>query len=206
MKPDSEYVVGLTCPVCGKEFTRPRSHVAPTIHGRPHCCSVSCANKIRTAATSLEDHFWQSILIGDDCWEWQRGRNGAGYGLISRKGFKMLAHRFSYELHNGTIPDGMVVCHKCDNPRCVRPSHLFLGTMADNSQDALAKGRLKPSLSGLELGRGPHPKKLCEADVRAIRAAYAQGDTTLKALGKRYDIDGSMVSRIINRQNWAHIP
>lgn len=76
-----------------------------------------------------------------DCWEWVGAVNNKGYGYIHAKVGRFLAHRVSYELEYGPIPEGMCVLHKCDNPRCVRPSHLFLGTIADNNRDMMAKGR-----------------------------------------------------------------
>ena len=80
----------------------------------------------------------------NDCWLWQSTTNANGYGLIAvgRKGEgQLLAHRVAWELTYGNIPEGMLVCHHCDNPRCVRPEHLFLGTHADNTHDMMLKGR-----------------------------------------------------------------
>lgn len=86
--------------------------------------------------------FNKRVAKGPGCWEWTGSRNTAGYGVISSKGRKRMAHRVSYEIANGPIPDGMLVCHRCDNPKCVRPDHLFLGTSRDNAQDAASKGRV----------------------------------------------------------------
>ncbi|RSK29880.1 HNH endonuclease signature motif containing protein [Hymenobacter metallilatus] len=86
-------------------------------------------------------NFWDSVKKEDRCWVWQRGLNRTGYGQFCVFGSNIYAHRFSYSLHFGPIPDGMVICHKCDNPSCVRPEHLFLGTYSDNTQDAVQKGR-----------------------------------------------------------------
>lgn len=88
-------------------------------------------------------HFWHKALVGDGCWEWQASTYGIGYGQFHRDGVMTPAHRMAWQLTHGSIPDGMVVCHRCDNPPCVRPDHLFLGTNKDNSRDMVAKGRHK---------------------------------------------------------------
>jgi hypothetical protein len=90
----------------------------------------------------IEDRFWQFVNKTDTCWLWT-GSRSRGYGLIGAgaSGKTKSAHRVSYELANGPIPAGMWVLHKCDNPPCVNPAHLFLGDRADNMRDAFRKGR-----------------------------------------------------------------
>src|SRR3990167_5547725 len=92
---------------------------------------------------SLEFRFWKKVEKTSNCWRWTGGKNNMGYGRI-RKGFQashLLAHRVSWDIHNGSIPSGMLVLHKCDNPECTNPKHLFLGTFSDNSRDMYLKGR-----------------------------------------------------------------
>lgn len=85
--------------------------------------------------------FWHHVRVGDDCWEWQRYRNNHGYGALRFKGQQAYAHRVAWRLWHGDYPDHLCVLHHCDNPACVRPDHLFLGTRKDNSRDMIAKGR-----------------------------------------------------------------
>lgn len=85
---------------------------------------------------------FDKCLVGDGCWEWQASsRNSRGYGAIGVNSHPQLAHRVAWEVWNGPIPEGMHVLHRCDNRRCIRPDHLFLGTHLDNMRDAVAKGR-----------------------------------------------------------------
>lgn len=106
--------------------------------------------------SSAQRRLLRGIRIGDGCWEWQKGKTSHGYGTIrtSQKTVGM-AHKISWELYRGAVPPGFYVCHSCDNPACVRPDHLFLGTQKDNMQDCSRKGRLA---SGPRNGNWKHGK------------------------------------------------
>ncbi len=96
------------------------------------------------APCSLAERFWEKVVRTDDCWVWTGATTPeSGYGIISVEGRTTKAHRVSYEMNVGPIPEGMFVCHHCDNPPCVRPDHLFVGTQADNLADGRAKGRIE---------------------------------------------------------------
>jgi hypothetical protein len=90
---------------------------------------------------NLEDRFWEKVDIGPGCWTWRGARNTKGYGRLDFNGPYRVAHRVMWELTHGPIPDGLFVLHHCDNPPCVRPTHLYLGTKADNNGDMWARGR-----------------------------------------------------------------
>lgn len=131
------------------------------------------------------------------CWEWTGARVPQGYGLIKRKdGAQLRAHRVVYELVYGEIPAGMFVCHRCDNPRCVRPSHLFLGSHADNMADMVAKGR-----AARQRGNCNGSARLRPANVAAIR----QEEGPYSDIAARYDISASNVGLIKRRERWAHL-
>jgi hypothetical protein len=128
----------------------------------------------------------------DDCWEWLGRSNDDGYGKISWSGKDLSAHRLSFEMTFGEIPNGMEVLHKCDNPPCVNPNHLFLGTQTDNIRDMKQKKR---GAEGERMGSA----KLSSAQVEEIRQRYAKGGITTRALGKEYNVDGSWVWRVVKR-------
>jgi len=136
----------------------------------------------------------------DDCWIYESS-DRLRYPRIylgspeSKVHIQWTTHRFSYELHFGPIPDGMGVCHTCDNTRCVRPDHLFLGTQADNMHDAVRKGR--KNCWGHQ--------KLTAENVRRLRAEYAAGGITQKALGAKYGVARNTVSQLVRGLTWTHL-
>lgn len=154
---------------------------------------------------ALEERFWLKVEKGnpDECWAWQGTTDSSGYGILRRgrqRNFR--AHRLSWEIHNGGIPEGLRVLHRCDNPPCVNPDHLFLGTQADNVADMDAKGRRRsPGLRGAANGRA----KLGARSVRAIRERYAAGGTTYARLAGEFGVTKATIRRVINRETWDHV-
>lgn len=147
------------------------------------------------------ERFWEKVAILDDnqCWEWKAALNEHGYGVTGCNGEVELAHRYSYRAHYGEIPDGLCVLHHCDNPPCVNPRHLFVGTMKDNTQDSLRKGRLKAR------GATNPMSKLTPKDVREIRSRYANTDVLMRELAVEYGVCRTNIVLIINRKRWKHL-
>ena len=140
------------------------------------------------------------VMVGDDCWEWAGYRNAAGYGTVrvgGRGGKPWLAHRLAFTVFVGPIRDGMHVLHKCDNPACVRPSHLFLGTNDDNIADRIRKGRPGGAQcwSRKRTGDEHHNVKVSDADVARIRERFGRGEKP-KALANDFGINVSTAWRI----------
>ena len=157
------------------------------------------------AGRSLVDTFDENYQIDpvSGCWNWTRHLNEDGYGKVTRDGKKIGAHRYAWERANGRIaPGGMVVRHSCDNPKCVNPDHLHLGTQADNNADMVAKGRHRsPFGSGEAAGH----VKLNWPKVREIRRRYAGGGISQRALGLEFGVTQGAVKRIVNHQTWIEL-
>lgn len=154
---------------------------------------------------TVEERFWEKVERGepDECWEWQETTKGRGYGKLWVHGKRMKAHRLSWRIAHSMqeIPVGMCVCHHCDNPGCVNPAHLFLGTHADNMRDAARKGKFfkkQTQVRGEKHGR----HKLTEGDVLAIRSRYAKGCVSQSALAREYGVGQSTVSAVVTYENW----
>lgn len=135
------------------------------------------------------------------CWAWTASKTGNGYGGFYMDGKPRRAHRVAFEIAHGPIPDGLLVCHRCDVRTCVRDDHLFLGTNTDNMRDAQAKGRLV--INHVRGARHPETP-FTESDVRAIRAAAASG-RSLRGLARERCVNRKAIQMMVKRKTWAHV-
>jgi hypothetical protein len=158
----------------------------------------------------LPARFWFYVTPTDGCWEWAGPKGRWGYGVINHaygRDKHARAHRVCWELYFGPIPEGMCICHACDNKICVNPEHLFLGTSRDNTHDMLRKGRRRPGRPPRMVGEGNGAAKLSEAQVREIRELYRPRTRGLgcHSLAKRYGVSGQTIHRVIRGKYWNHV-
>lgn len=145
--------------------------------------------------------FWNSVDKSggpDACWPWKKSRDPVGYGNAYFSGW-WIAHRLAFFLTNGFKPEA--VCHKCDNPPCCNPTHLFAGTKTINSADRDRKGRQRAPR-----GERAATAKLSDGQVLELRQLYAEGNTSQAELAKRFSLDQTTVSDITRGKTWRHLP
>jgi len=146
--------------------------------------------------------FWKKVDKSDDCWLWKAGRFSRGYGGFQMRNTNCIAHRISWIIANGPIPAGQCVLHSCDNPPCVRPDHLWLGSQLENIADRDRKGRWRGSG---RRGQDMPMAKLSDAEVIEIRKRYAVGDVMQKDLAAEYKISKTQMHVILHRKQWTHL-
>lgn len=190
--------------LCGKHYQRMKAHGDPN-------------KKIGLKGEAVEDRFWSRVKKTEGCWTWTGPATSDGYGRLFRGGKTIRAHRLSYEMHKGDIPDGMNVCHRCDNPPCVNPDHLFLGTTADNMADKKQKGRgNEPSRSGNNHWMNRKPESvakgsafgrsdLTDSRVLQIKLRYVAGGITQRALAAEFGISYKNLNLILSGKTWKHV-
>jgi HNH endonuclease len=157
---------------------------------------------------SLVERYWGKVIVKKGCWGWKGSFHPDGYGYLTvrkrlennyRKNF--YAHRISWEVHCGPIPEGLFVLHKCDNPPCTNPKHLFLGTNKDNMDDCSAKGRQNGKAKALPGSQNPMAI-FDERDIPIIR----KSTKTISAIADLYGVSKSAIALIRQRKSWKHVP
>jgi hypothetical protein len=154
---------------------------------------------MRKRYASLEEAFLSQIVKTDSCWLWSGTKAGKGYGQVAAAGERMYAHRFAWERASGPIPDGIEVLHQCDNPPCVRRSHLFLGTQLDNARDMVTKGR---AATGAKNGAA----KLDAARVVKIRTEFVEKETPINRLAGSAGVTPVAVRKLLLGITWSALP
>jgi hypothetical protein len=190
------------CDQCGKVIEH---RIFQNQGYKNYFCGQPCLQLFRSQnRMTLEERYWKYAVKTDGCWEWSGFTDEMGYGRVSAftsddRWVPHLAHRISWELHFGPIPDELLVLHRCDNPPCSRPDHLFLGTQLDNVRDCIAKGR--NNRIGHSSGVG-----LTELQVAKIKQRFRDGERNFTALGKEYGVSRHTISDIFMERTWKNVP
>jgi len=165
---------------------------------------VSAPKPLPSFSVADRDRFLAKFEAAENgCWEWRGNRTQKGYGFFKARERNLLAPRVAWALLVGNDPGDMLVCHHCDNPPCVRPSHLFLGTATDNSRDMFRKGRANPKAPKGELNG---LSKLTDEKVMEIRLMWARGEHTQRELAELAEVSQSLIHLVVSGQKWTHLP
>lgn len=159
--------------------------------------ALRLGSKLRWTQTTSE-RFWSKVAFADEdqCWSWTASRQGE-YGQFYFEGRPIKASRAAWLLIHGVIPDGLEVLHECDNPICVNPKHLSIGTHAKNLGDAKARGRMAR-------GESHYLAKLTVTQVREIRERYANGERLFQ-LAARFNVHRMVIKNVVMRNTWSHV-
>jgi hypothetical protein len=187
---------------CGKLHGSLMHHVMSGATKSCGCYGREALAANRQKPATLFERFKKHVRIADSgCWIWHGKKNHGGYGLIPHIGGAggpcKQAHRVSYEIYNGTIGEGLFVCHECDNPSCVNPTHLFAGTAKENTQDAIRKGRMS-------VGEANPRAKLTADSVREIRLLLLNG-LDHDGIATKYGVSVSTISCIARGRAWKSV-
>ncbi len=177
---------------CHKHYKRWQSHGNPSI-------VLDNTIKGKNAFEILIEKYKNNPALHQECWEWDKKLNNSGYGSISYRGKTTTPHRAAYKYIHGEIPDGMCICHHCDNRKCFNFNHLFLGTHKDNMQDCIKKERRND-----KKGQESHYAKLTEKDVHEIRKQIKDGFKNTE-IAKKYKVSHAAISCIRLKTTWNHL-
>lgn len=172
------------------------------------CVNGICLPGNKRTNEQIEIDFWKRVKVGPSnrCWPWIAGKRenvpGKDYGIVWISGKKTGAHQFAYRLANGEIPAGMIIRHSCDNPPCCNPSHLLIGTHADNKADCISRNRQRH-----ERGEDRYNSILKESDIIEIRKRYNPRHPRDggRALANEFSVGKTMISAIVNKHRWKHV-
>jgi hypothetical protein len=201
-------VKGQPCRFIPGHTGQKKKEIVPRL---PQLCKCGCGQEINTHRSPhykkrpVAERFWSHVAIGlpDECWEWQAARYKYGHGKTAISNHSIQAHRLAYELTYGTIPDGLLICHKCNNPPCCNPQHLYAGTYTDNMQDSIKAGTAHylPPMIGQQNPRA----KLTNESVQLIRKLYAEGGIFISYLAKRFNVSSTTIAKIVHSETWIHL-
>lgn len=154
----------------------------------------------RIAKKPIHERFWKRVKKTDGCWLWTGHVGKHGYGQITINESSCTVHRVSWRLHFGFIPEGMCVCHHCDTRLCIKPDHLFLGTVQDNIADMVKKGRSKI----VKTSNRRVQYKLNEQDVNKIRDLLKEGNLYQREIAKMFGVTQTNIGLIKRGKTWKH--
>lgn len=185
------------CSFCGS-----KKEVWPSVFAKnkDFFCNIKCASDYKKGIPIKQRLEKFTVKSDSGCWIWVGSKTKLGYGKLTVSNKTTLAHRASWACTYGEIPDGMCVLHKCDNPKCINPKHLFLGTYFDNTRDMISKGRKSPThceFSGVA--------KVNADQVSKIRERLLMGDVQSQ-IGIDFGLTQSAISRIKTKSNWSKLP
>lgn len=185
----------IACPNCGTLMSKTAKQ----------CYRCYDRQRREAADSMLADRFYSYVEKTDGCWIWRGPTSPDGYGVLTYHNRATRAHRLAYIIAHGAIPDGTIICHTCDNPRCVRPDHLYAGSFSDNRRDAQERNRwARKNIENVPRGERNSKARLTEDDVRDIRTSLARGETQA-AIAKRYGVKQVTISNIKLGVTWKHV-
>lgn len=193
MMDSTQTIIGYVYSTRGNKRVCPRCKIVfySSHKDRGIWCSRKCQHN-----STLKERFFYKVEKTDSCWNWIGGKYSNGYGCMF-VGRKLTgAHRVSWMVHNGAIPSGMQILHRCDNPPCVNPDHLFLGSQLENIRDMLGKNR-----------GGQHKcRTVTASDVIAIRKEREETGASFKRIGEKYGFCANTAWMICTRKSWSNLP
>lgn len=200
-----------------REYDAMQSDANSSIIGPSRAGQPDCDDPKWSFSDKQIDRFWGKVdIMGpQECWTWLSSKSGGRYGAFTANNRHYQSHRVSYSIKNGAIPEGKVICHTCDNPLCVNPEHLFMGTQLDNVTDMMNKNRQRLTFGGeggrlkqvqnTARGSENHLSKLNEESVLSIRREYVRRVVTHKMLASKYGVTTENIKMILKRKTWKHV-